>query len=167
VTSWTGSLAILWAKLGHSAARTKPRYHPLLCHLLDVAVVARELWQSVLSVPARQHVADALGLDVDAAGAWIAFWAGVHDIGKACPAFQHRSDAFVHVYPAHGLPIALDAWGERGHRIEITMKRIALVSVSILLSIITTWSHPALQVNADTIDVVANRAAPSIYMVAV
>lgn len=47
------------------------------------------------------------------------------------------------------------------------MKRIALVSVSILVNIITAWSRPASHANAETIDAVANRAAPSIYMVSI
>src|SRR5262249_8398320 len=38
----------------------------------------------------RRAVADALGLDIDVAGSWISFWAGVHDVGKANPGFQRK-----------------------------------------------------------------------------
>lgn len=68
-------------------------FHPLLCHMLDVAAVAQELWEAVLSPAARHRVAHALGLEVDDAGRWVAFLAGLHDLGKCCPAFTLRPGA--------------------------------------------------------------------------
>ena len=40
-------LLACWAKLGTGSGVSG--YHPLLWHMTDVAMVARELWQSVLS----------------------------------------------------------------------------------------------------------------------
>ena len=67
----------LWAK----AARG--RMHPLTHHMLDSAFVARELWSRLVSVRMR----GALGGPPDTT---IAFLAGLHDLGKASPAFQGK-----------------------------------------------------------------------------
>jgi len=83
---------LLWAKW--EGGRTPPSYHPLLCHMLDVAVVTQLLWDGVVSPTLRQRWSVALGLDQVATGRWIMFWAGLHDLGKASPAFQlKRTDA--------------------------------------------------------------------------
>lgn len=80
----------LWAKLGHE---TWPaRYHPLVCHLIDVAHVAGRLWDRVVRPRVRAWVGGRLGLSEGDAGRWLAFWAGAHDIGKACPGFQVLGD---------------------------------------------------------------------------
>ncbi|MBI2873703.1 MAG: CRISPR-associated helicase Cas3' [Firmicutes bacterium] len=83
----------LWAKV-HSSNRNpmpeQPGFHPLICHLLDTAMVARALWDSALS-PARR-AALARGLDVNPAlaAAWLALGTGLHDLGKASPVFQMK-----------------------------------------------------------------------------
>jgi len=77
---------LLWAKTDRD--RSTGATHPLICHLIDVASVAQVLWCTVLADGVRSQVADALGLGVDSAGAAIAFWIGLHDLGKASPAFQ-------------------------------------------------------------------------------
>lgn len=77
---------LLWAKTDKAKTTT----HPLICHLIDAAQVTLALWNDVLTEGIRIQIADALGLDVDAAGRLIAFWAGSHDLGKACPAFQRK-----------------------------------------------------------------------------
>jgi CRISPR-associated endonuclease/helicase Cas3 len=81
-------LLSFWAKLG--TATWPVQYHPVLCHLLDVAVVARNLWDSVFRRQIRQWVAERLQLDEDDCALWLAFWSGSHDIGKVCPCFQDR-----------------------------------------------------------------------------
>ncbi len=80
-----------WAKLAKSDVKDdEPSYHPLLCHMIDVATVALEFWRSALSSKKRCAIAAGLGLgeNQDAAGSWCAFIAGLHDLGKASPAFQ-------------------------------------------------------------------------------
>jgi CRISPR-associated endonuclease/helicase Cas3 len=81
-------LLALWAKLPHEAARQT--YHPLLCHLLDVACVVEAIWELALTAGVRRLLAKGLGLEEDVAVRWLAFWAGLHDLGKAFPGFQIR-----------------------------------------------------------------------------
>src|SRR6266508_757355 len=84
---------LLWAKLGKASkgelAEPLP-YHPLLCHCLDVAAVAEALWRECLAPAARHWLAGGLGLDDEEAGRWVAFLAGLHDVGKCAPAFQFQ-----------------------------------------------------------------------------
>lgn len=85
------SLLQLWAK-----KKTEPpcevRY-PLLFHMLDVATVTQGLWENSLHSGARRFFAEQLGLSESESATWISFWAGLHDIGKASPVFQRKSEA--------------------------------------------------------------------------
>lgn len=76
----------IWAK------STQEKRHPLICHMLDVAAVALQLWQDVLSPAARGWFSGGLKADETAAERWIAIWAGLHDLGKAAPAFQRQRE---------------------------------------------------------------------------
>lgn len=83
----------LAAKFGREPNRPADRYHPLICHMLDVAAVAEALWDTALSPAMRGFFQEGLEVrDDDTARRWIAFLAGLHDLGKACPAFQHKYD---------------------------------------------------------------------------
>lgn len=83
----------LAAKFGHEPNRPPDRYHPLICHMLDVAAVAEALWDTALSPATRGFFQEGLEVSDDAtARRWTAFLAGLHDLGKACPAFQHKYD---------------------------------------------------------------------------
>src|SRR5579872_178291 len=84
-------LMALWAKHG-----TRPGYHPLLYHLIDVASVALALWDLALTPYTRGRVARALGLTEAEARSWVAFLAGVHDLGKATIAFERQVPAAYH-----------------------------------------------------------------------
>src|SRR5579871_6560893 len=87
------NLAVFWAKLPREK-NAPPAYHPLLCHLLDVAAVAERIWDETLSAYARRRLAEGLGLDdPNAARAWVAALSGLHDTGKGCPAFQQQPAA--------------------------------------------------------------------------
>src|SRR5579875_2061121 len=84
-TPLSEAVFLLWAKLARRPTgdpTIPPTFHPLICHLLDVAAVAQALWSHALSPRMRAWLAEALGLDEDAAGRWIAFLAGLHDLGK-------------------------------------------------------------------------------------
>jgi CRISPR-associated endonuclease/helicase Cas3 len=84
-----------WAKTTHDKDRYPNAYHPLICHMIDVAVVTLVMWEEVLPKAAKKRIARALGLPTDKAGlelvgrivAWIA---GLHDLGKASPPFTLR-----------------------------------------------------------------------------
>lgn len=74
----------LWAKTDKDKKRL---YHPLLCHMLDVAAVAELVWDCCLSQVLQKRLECSLGAD---ARSKVMFLAGSHDIGKASPGFQKR-----------------------------------------------------------------------------
>jgi len=74
--------------LGKERGLAKP--YPLIWHLLDSAAIATALWDHYLNRRQRAIIAAGLGADEPHARSLIAFWAGLHDIGKATPAFQHK-----------------------------------------------------------------------------
>ncbi len=76
----------LWSKTKRRSGAT----HPLICHMIDVGQVALAIWQTVLTGGFRDEIANVLGLDVANAGRLIAFWAALHDLGKATPGFQEK-----------------------------------------------------------------------------
>ena len=75
----------LWAK-----ADKKPPHaiHRLFYHLIDVGQVALALWEEALPAVLKQELAETLGLQPEEAKRLIAFWAALHDLGKASPIFQ-------------------------------------------------------------------------------
>jgi CRISPR-associated endonuclease/helicase Cas3 len=80
-----------WAKTDKADNfREKARWHSLVFHMIDVAAVTEGLWQGVLERQFRREIALRLGLGEEEAGKWLAFWAGLHDLGKASPAFQGK-----------------------------------------------------------------------------
>ena len=90
-TPLTNQQLIFWAKLGN--ATWPDTYHPALCHLIDVGQVARQLWDRAIRKRTQKWVSDRLGLaQPNVAGAWLAFWAAAHDIGKLSHGFQIRDE---------------------------------------------------------------------------
>lgn len=83
---------LFWAK-SVRGTQDLATFHPLICHMIDVAMVARAMWDTVLSPLTRSRIAGALEIDEDVARAWVCFWAGLHDMGKASPAFQLMIEA--------------------------------------------------------------------------
>ena len=90
----------LWAKFNRETYET----HPLPCHLLDVAQVTLAIWNEVLTDRVRTRLAEPLGLNAEQAGRLLAFWAALHDIGKASPAFQRKVKSLEGALSAAGLP---------------------------------------------------------------
>jgi len=80
---------LLWAKTSRDRSET----HPLIYHLIDVAQVVLALWDRSLPEATRCYFARAMGMDQASARQWLAFAAGLHDLGKACPAFQSQHEA--------------------------------------------------------------------------
>jgi CRISPR-associated endonuclease/helicase Cas3 len=83
-------LDVLWAKLPRGSQQSTG-YHPLLAHTIDVAQVARLLWREVLPLAASQTIGQELGVSPEIGGEWVALWAGLHDLGKAAPAFASQN----------------------------------------------------------------------------
>ena len=78
----------LWAK--HDPRNKKVKTHLLIYHLLDVAAAACGLWDDGLGAGQKAWLMNRLGLDETAARGMMALLAGLHDIGKATPAFQKK-----------------------------------------------------------------------------
>ncbi|MEV6483300.1 CRISPR-associated endonuclease Cas3'' [Streptomyces sp. NPDC051576] len=74
-------MAYLW---GNSAARNGGRRHLLLGHLLDTAAVGG-LLDRYVSRSLRRRLDEISG---GRGRAWLMWVCGIHDCGKACPAFQ-------------------------------------------------------------------------------
>ncbi len=79
-----------------------PDTHPLIYHLIDVAETTLALWESAVSEQTRRLFAGYLGVDLPDAGRLLAFWASLHDLGKASPAFQRRYAARVALQQKEG-----------------------------------------------------------------
>lgn len=81
--SLSDAAASVWAK----STRHDTGWLPLWRHLDDSAAVAGELWDRWLPAASRRLITESLP-DGDADGRRLAVWlAGVHDVGKATPAF--------------------------------------------------------------------------------
>lgn len=84
-----------WAKT--SPDKEKPNaFHPLICHLIDVAAVTHKIWREVLPTATKKRIAEAFGEtnfdreNLEKAGSTVAFIAGLHDLGKCSPPFTLR-----------------------------------------------------------------------------
>jgi CRISPR-associated endonuclease/helicase Cas3 len=86
-TEVTRQLGALWGK---SAKLGGGRMNLLLSHLLDTAAVAELLWDEFLSPGLRATLQRISGGDGRRFFAWLC---GVHDCGKATPAFQRIDEA--------------------------------------------------------------------------
>jgi len=75
-------------------------YHPLICHMADVAAVALALWDECLPAAPKRELSAGLGLPEDEARTWVAFLAGLHDLGKATRPWQAKYD------PHHAMRLA-------------------------------------------------------------
>ena len=77
--------AHVWTKTAADGA-----FHPLVCHMLDVAFVAPKLWQQCGRSRWRDRLASAADYTHDKAECVVSFLAGLHDLGKASSPFQAK-----------------------------------------------------------------------------
>ena len=88
----SGTVVIMqapWGKRrGLEDADGRDREYPLACHLCDAAAAALSLWEDHTAPGVREWIADELDMTPHAAGRFVAYLAGLHDIGKAIPGFQ-------------------------------------------------------------------------------
>jgi len=96
-------LAALWGK---SAGKAGGRANLLLQHLLDTAAVAELIWDHYLAPWTRRTLDDIAGQGEGRR--FFAWLCGIHDFGKACPAFQHLDAAGAALVRRAGL-----VWNER------------------------------------------------------
>ncbi len=81
----------LWAKREPRGRPETTSCHLLIYHLLDVAAVAAAMWDLVLGTGQRSWLENTLGLEAESTRRQLAMLAGLHDIGKATPAFQKKA----------------------------------------------------------------------------
>ncbi|MBW3084711.1 CRISPR-associated nuclease/helicase Cas3 [Austwickia sp. TVS 96-490-7B] len=84
--SWSPGASALWGKTD-----TDDAWLPLWRHLADASQVAMMLWDNWLPASAKDHIASSLPGGHDDGRILLAWLAGVHDIGKATPAFQIKA----------------------------------------------------------------------------
>lgn len=89
----------LWAK---SPDRAGGDWHPLIAHLLDVAACAAAILAREPATTRAAYAAD-FGLEEGRALAWVCALVGLHDLGKASPAFQQKWPEGLSRVRAHGL----------------------------------------------------------------
>ncbi|MGW1837125.1 CRISPR-associated helicase Cas3' [Streptomyces sp. NPDC002067] len=77
-------LGVLWGK---SEEKAGGRMNLLLSHLLDTAAVAERIWDAFLA-PSTRHALDGVAGGSGRGRRFFAWLCGVHDCGKATPAFQ-------------------------------------------------------------------------------
>ncbi|MDQ3713873.1 MAG: CRISPR-associated helicase Cas3' [Acidobacteriota bacterium] len=87
------SISHFWAKTSKNK-NYQNAFHPLVCHLIDVAVSAQAIWDNVLTDTQKQRLAKPFRLEDDdnlkTAGTLFAFLIGLHDLGKCSPPFALR-----------------------------------------------------------------------------
>jgi CRISPR-associated endonuclease/helicase Cas3 len=81
---------VLWGKAQPGEDQPAPA-HPLLCHMLDVALVARRMLEDVSPRAAVRRLTETMQLPWEHTLSWITFFVALHDLGKASPAFQVKA----------------------------------------------------------------------------
>lgn len=84
------SMVDIFDMWGKSIGDINPTFRPLIYHMIDVASVAQAMWDCSLAPIVKTELSGYLKLEEDDAKSWIGLWAGLHDIGKATPAFQAK-----------------------------------------------------------------------------
>lgn len=101
---------VFWAKSGDA---DHPSGHPLLAHMLDTAAVAHELLLREPGSTRRQYAED-LGLNEEQGLRLAAFFAGLHDLGKATAIFQIQWPDWIGHLRKQGLDWIDDLMPRRG-----------------------------------------------------
>ncbi len=89
------ALAVVWGK-----SKAQGSMHLLLGHLLDTAAVGELVWDRFLSTAVRDRLDDCSG---GRGRSLFALVCGLHDVGKATPAFQMKDDGLAERVRAAGL----------------------------------------------------------------
>lgn len=93
-------LRLFWGKLGRGGNPAELVPHPLICHAIDTAFMAELLFPQLVGPECRAELERAFQPLGGTAALWVAFLAGLHDLGKLSPAFQaKRGDVAVRHVP--------------------------------------------------------------------
>ncbi len=95
-------LSITWGK---SNREDPTDYHLLIYHLLDSAAVAQVLWDKCFSESIKLELSAICELDISQTGKYLSSIIGLHDIGKASPVFQAKSDYLSKKWESKGITL--------------------------------------------------------------
>jgi CRISPR-associated endonuclease/helicase Cas3 len=110
--AWSSAARSVWAKTSRNPDTHEVRdWMPLWQHLDDTAAVAGRLWDDWLPRSVRCQIAGCVGGDEERARRLVCWLAGVHDVGKASPAFAVQFPDGAHRMASAGLETAQSAWG--------------------------------------------------------
>lgn len=93
----------IWAKTNYWGRSHITRWLPLYQHLEDTSAVAGKLWDEWLPEPLREAVITAMG-SPEQARALVRYLAGIHDVGKATPAFAIGDERLAQAMKDRGFP---------------------------------------------------------------
>lgn len=100
------SLLELWGKARETATTDSSRYHPAICHMIDVGNVAQEFLERCGGRALRAHLLQPVGGE-EGAG-FLPFLVALHDLGKLTPPFQARRRDLCANAADHGAPLSTD-----------------------------------------------------------
>lgn len=128
----------LWGKARPGIEQAAPA-HPLICHMLDVGMVARRMLEYAVPRSTRRHLAEKLHMSDQDASAWIGFLVSLHDLGKASPAFQAKAPS---MRPAlEAVALDLDSPGSSRFHGEIGVQWIAQALEHAGLDRVAGWKY--------------------------
>ena len=103
------SIFVFWGKSTRGS-----RWHPAVCHMVDVGQVARVLLEEVLPEGAKRLLAAVLGITVSEVPAWGGLLCALHDLGKVSPGFQKKVPPLFHIVKESGFTSSLTDEGNHG-----------------------------------------------------
>ena len=115
----------LWAKINKSD--DTDGFHPLIYHMIDVAECTLAIWNYSLCEQTKISFAEGLNLELDDTGHQLAFWAGLHDLGKASPAFQVKSSYRTPILKKQGFMFPAQSTNPAPHGVISTWALIDLL----------------------------------------
>jgi len=122
-----GQLHALWAKAGSGGIRD---YHPILNHSVDVANVIRLLSLHCLGETIRFSISSQLSVDSGTSTLITAVLGGLHDMGKAAPAFQRLRPDLAERVEATGLHLGFGDYKRHGTITASELSKLLLIGAS-------------------------------------
>jgi CRISPR-associated endonuclease/helicase Cas3 len=135
VQSYVDSIAgrpewALWGK-AQPPEGTAVAAHPLLCHMIDVAVAGEMLLRDAVPASTRDRLLESLGGAPATAVQWLMFIVALHDLGKATPPFQVKFPPAVEWLTAAGFDVRPPKDGRDHARLGVSLAREALVNLGV------------------------------------
>lgn len=108
-TTGTAELSVqakaIWAKTGRDESGQLDSWLPLYQHLADTAAVCGYLWDSWLPLLTKSLISSGMGIPAAQTRQAVCWLAGVHDVGKATPAFEVQVPLLAEALKDAGLTI--------------------------------------------------------------